>query len=194
MTETQYRDLEKRIRKLHKTNEHINFLTTCSEHDILPNFTILSAATIKKLNLKKPQIYNYRKKIFNNELEKQKRNLNLYTTLNDNLFHELHEINPTSAKKNISIMKSLILSSELLNDQTRRNKLNALIRDKSNFFESPKIAIFNTTALELPDEISKLLESGLYAPIGGFTHKKMILAKFEEIWVSWKAHAELKKT
>ena len=91
-------------------------------------------------------------------------------------------------------MKSLILSSELLNDQTRRNKLNALIRDKSNFFESPKIAIFNTTALELPDEISKLLESGLYAPIGGFTHKNMILAKFEEIWVSWKTHAELKKT
>jgi hypothetical protein len=90
-------------------------------------------------------------------------------------------------------MKSLVLSSELLNDQTRRNKLEALIQNKSNFYESPKISIFNTTDVELQNEISKLLESGLYAPIGGFTHKNMILAKFEEIWCSWKTHAELKK-
>ena len=56
--------------------------------------------------------------MFNNELEKQRKKLNLHTILNDNLFHELHEINPTSAKRKISIMKSLVLSSELLNDQT----------------------------------------------------------------------------
>jgi hypothetical protein len=58
MTETQYRDLENEIRKLHKTKEHISFLTKCAEHNILPNFTILSNSTIEKLKLKRPQIYN----------------------------------------------------------------------------------------------------------------------------------------
>ena len=192
MTETQYRDLEKGIRKLHKTNEHINFLTKCAEHNILPNFTILSNSTIEKLNLKRPQIYNYRQKIFIDALEKQKSNLNLYTLMTDNLFHQLNSINPTFAKKNISIMKSLVLSSELENDQKRRQKLNALVRTKSNVYQPPKVTIFNTTDLVLPEEIKKLLESGLHAPIGGFSHKNMILAKFAEIWTSWKTHAKQK--
>ena len=68
-------------------------------------------------------------------------------------------------------MKSLVLSSELENDQKRRQKLNALIRTKSNVYQPPKVTIFNTTDLVLPAEIKKLLESGLHAPIGGFSLK-----------------------
>ena len=92
--------------------------------------------------------------------------------------------------KNISIMKLLILRSELLDDQTRRAKLNALIRAKSHIYESLKVSIFNTTDVNLPDEIKKILEAGLYASIGGFSHKNMIFTKFEEIGFSWESHAE----
>jgi hypothetical protein len=119
----------------------------------MPNFTILSNSTIEKLNLKRSLIYNNRLKIFDDALEKQKCNLNLYTILTDNLFYQLNSINPTFAKKNISIMKSLVLSSELENDQIRRQKLNALIRTKSNVYQPPEITIFNTTDIILPEEI-----------------------------------------
>ena len=60
-------------------------------------------------------------------------------------------------------MKSLMLSSELSYDQTRRNKRDALINFKSKLYEVPKITIFNTTDINLPDKITKLLEAGLYA-------------------------------
>ena len=71
MTETQFRNLEKILRKLHRIREHIFFLNKCTQHEILPNFTNLSHSTIEKLQLKKPQIMNHRYKIFNNALENQ---------------------------------------------------------------------------------------------------------------------------
>ena len=65
-------------------------------------------------------------------------------------------------------MKSLVVSSELFNDQKRRVKLNALIRAKSNIYQSPKIEIFNTTDVELPEEIQKIIRIRSKSPHRGF--------------------------
>ena len=51
------------------------------------------------------------------------------------------------------------------------------------------MTIYNHTDLLLPTEIQRILEKGINRPIGGYTNKKVILAKFEEIWVIWKKHA-----
>ena len=53
-------------------------------------------------------------------------------------------------------MKSLVIRSELKNDQIRRQKLKALIRTKSNVYKPPTVTIFNTTDVDLPEEIHNL--------------------------------------
>jgi hypothetical protein len=83
-------------------------------------------------------------------------------------------------------MKSLVISSELQNDQKRHNKLEALISTKSNVYEPPTVKIFNTSNIDLPEEINNLLKFGLHGSIRGFSNKNMILAKYEESWSSWK--------
>ena len=117
MTETLYREQEKFIRKLYRTEQHINFLTQCHEHNILPNFTILSKSTIEKLQLKKPQIMNHRYKIFDEALQKQENDAIYFNSRLNNLFQQIHAINPEYASKNFSISKSTIIKSQFNDDK-----------------------------------------------------------------------------
>ena len=193
MTETQFRNLEKILRKLHRIREHIFFLNKCTQHEILPNFTNLSHSTIEKLQLKKPQIMNHRYKIFNNALENQNNKLNHNTLLLNNLYHQIYTFNPHNANRIISIIKSRIINSEFRDDKNRQIKLNKRIQAKSNHFEPPKITIHNFTDITLPKEIEKILEKGIHGPVGGYSNKKMILAKFEETWKIWYSEAQKSK-
>ena len=134
MTETQIRDLEKILRKIHRTIEHLELLSKCQELNILPNFTILSKTTIKQLNLKTPQILNYRNKIFNDALQKQHCDLNHFILLLNNLYDRIYLINSYSANGTISVIKSRIKDSEFHDDQQRKFKLEKLRKAKASTF------------------------------------------------------------
>ena len=126
---------------------------------------------------------------FNDALQKQHCDLNYFILLLNNLYDRIYLINSYSANGTISVIKSRIKDSEFHDDQKRKFKLEKLIKAKSSTFETPKVTIYNHTDLLLPTEIQRILEKGINRPIGGYTNKKVILAKFEEIWVIWKKHA-----
>ena len=177
MTETQFRNLEKILRKIHRIREHINFLNKCTQFEILPNFTIISQSTIEKLQLKTPQILNHRYKIFYNSLEKQQYNLNHNNLLLNNLYHQIHTFHPYDANRIISITNSRIINSEYINDKNRKYKLEKLIKANSNFYEPTKVKFHNYTDIILPDKIQEILEKGLHGPIRGYTVYRILIKK-----------------
>ena len=191
--ETILRDLETICRKMHKTSMHIEFLSTCRENDCLPNFTKIAASTIRNLNLKTPQILSHRYKHFDDTLNSHYFNLDQYKQILNNLFRQISFYNPYNASKIISICKSRVTLEEQLNDIIRNKKLNNLIIENSPKYKPPIVTIYNHTDIELPTEIRELLEQGLHNPIGGYNTRNFVLTKFEDLFKSWKIHAERKK-
>ena len=77
-----------------------------------------------------------------------------------------------------------------MNDRTRDQKFEKLLKHKSNEITLPTVWIYNFTAIVLPENIEKILSQGLHQPVGGRTNKTSILTKFEGFFQSWRAHAE----
>ena len=172
--ETLHRDLETICRKMHRTSQHIEFLTKCRENNILPNFTKIAKSTIQNLNLKTPQILNYRNKHFENAFNSHHYNLDYYKQILNNLYRQISFFSPLNTSKIFSIAKSRIAIEQQFNDQIRTKKLHNLIFEKSINYKPPIITIFNHTDVVLPLEIQQLLEQGLHSPIGDFNTKNFI--------------------
>ena len=124
MIEITRKKYEKIFRRLHKSNGHLKFLTECQKRSLLPNFTYISAQTVRTLNLKKSEIHKYRRNQLQQKLDDQiliNQNLNFELNHTQSLLSTLiHHISLQTILTNI---KRKIYNKESKHDLRRLKKL-----------------------------------------------------------------------
>ena len=70
-------------------------------------------------------------------------------------------------------------------DLKRNNKLNSLLGDG----EHEKIVVHNRTDLEIPSEISEIIQFGIGHALGGKAHEISLLREFEKLTDKWVSFA-----
>ena len=171
MTEAHtYREIERNLRKTHKTKCHINFLETCLFKNCLPKFTLLMPQTIRRLSLNKSQVTKHRQNILIDALNEHNSNLVFLSQTYQKLFDTLKTFNP-DFKKIIAILQSRIIKSESHTDQKRAKKLENLINFNNKSDNEPSIEIFDYSTKKLPENIKSILKHGLQNEKGGYNKK-----------------------
>ena len=127
MTETNLKKYERLLRRLHRSDGHVQFLTECSKGSLLPRFTYIAASTVSQLGLKKNEISRYRLKQLDQNLAEQlannqeiKNQLNFIFSILSTIIHH------SNIKNHINNMKNKIYFLEKNNDKRRQRKLDLL--------------------------------------------------------------------
>ena len=122
MKEVLLRRYERNYRRLHKNNGHQHFLTECSVHKCLPNFTCIQPQIVRQLNLSSSQIIAHRFKQLSRTLQDEiEKNDILKNELNHNFSILSTLIHHETLGPIIKNIKNRIFKSEKNND-FRRNR------------------------------------------------------------------------
>ena len=200
MIETNLKKYERLLRRLHKSDGHVQFLTECSKGSLLPNFTYIAASTVSQLNLKKNEISRYRIRQLDEKLAEQLENnyeikyeLNFTFSILSTLIH--HSI----LKGHINNISNKVKFLEKKNDKRRQRKLELLKKNSkipnlnTQDYAKAKIINFTRNNVEILVKIKQMLELGIKHPIGGISDKTQILHKNEILFSHWLNFAQKTK-
>ena len=187
---TLLKEYEAILRKFHKTEKHLDFLTNCNKEKILPKFTTIPRKVKESLDLNNHQVKKYREKKLHKAINEKNLLLSeLKLKLTELFSRLLNFFTQYELNQKTSIFNSRISKTEKMADAKRELKLKKL-RDQNFNTVHAKVTIHNFTDIIIPPNIEKILELGIHAAIGGHAQKNTILTKFENFFKEWTNHAQ----
>ena len=186
---TIYNGLRKSLRKKHRADKHLQFLSKCGNDNMLPKFTWIPKNVIERANLSKRDVQRRRFQKLQNTTNDTV--LKLSTLIKTIIAHKLALISKIGADSTEILYQNAINfvnQKERENDRKRDCKL-AKIIDKHKTM-ADIIEIYNETDIILPNNITKILEQGLDRPIGGSPNKMQISTKLDQMYAHWVKYAK----
>ena len=164
--------------KIHRAEASLNFLTICKNENLMPKFTRISNELIKLTSWSPNTIKQKRLECIDNAIIEQ--NERIYKNQQKISFLiKSSNLSQFTVSNVINTCKTHVTHIERKNDTIRFRKINQL-RKFSNQ-SSAEIEIFNFSDKKIPDDIIKILKTGLTQGTGGSPNKTSLLLEFEKL-------------
>ena len=191
----QDRELVLTLRKLHRSEQAVEFIRSCKINKVVPLFAKMAQntqETLKKCQYSPSKIVSFEQKRLNSELNLQLENIEYLQCKISSFYSLLRKQTPDLGlyERNKSFIEAKIYRLEKHRDINRNKKLKKLIsRSNGSFLGVNYAEILNLTSHNIPEEISNFARFGRNYGIGGKEAESEIFLEFNNLFKKFKSKA-----
>ena len=182
-----YVQLTRLATKEHRSRKSVEFLNACSNKNVLPNFTRLKRETITQGRLSPKDVANIRRKRLAEAITTQTTRLNFLT---QQLKFEYTKILRNTSNRTHTKIEYRVKNQIAVQEKKRDQNRDKFLRDSTRKRTYAEITIFNSSDINIPQNVLNALKYGYNRPIGGRPNTYHILSSFEQLYRKWSEYAK----